>query len=324
MAAWNPVPTRSSEAFWNCRLRNGKPIWNKLARRCGAETAGRSPAGGSWPGGQLSRPALQPWRHADPCTRGRRRRSVAGNGALHWGLRTAGRAGPGRHGRGLQGPAGEPQPPGRPQDDPGRRPCRRGATWRGSAPRPRPSPACSTPTSSRSTRSASTRASRSSPLEFCAGGSLDRKLDGTPLPPREAAQLVETLARAMHAAHQSNVIHRDLKPANVLLMRRRHAQDHRLRPGQEAGRAGQTATGAIMGTPSYMAPEQAGGKKPRSVGPGLRHLCPGRDPVRTADGPAAVRGGDAAGHVLQVVNDEPVPPAQLQPQDAGATWRRSA
>src|SRR5262245_7807733 len=54
-------------------------------------------------------------------------------------------------------------------------------------------------------------------LEFCAGGSLAQQLNGTPLPPREAAQLVETLARAVQAAHDKGVIHRDLKPANVLL-----------------------------------------------------------------------------------------------------------
>ena len=54
-------------------------------------------------------------------------------------------------------------------------------------------------------------------LEYCAGGSLAQRLDGTPLPAREAAALIETLARAIQAAHERHIVHRDLKPANVLL-----------------------------------------------------------------------------------------------------------
>jgi serine/threonine protein kinase len=54
-------------------------------------------------------------------------------------------------------------------------------------------------------------------LEYVDGGALARRLDGTPWPAQDAAQLVETLARAMHYAHQQGVVHRDLKPANILL-----------------------------------------------------------------------------------------------------------
>ena len=84
-------------------------------------------------------------------------------------------------------------------------------------------------------------------LEFVEGGNLASKLDGKPLPAREAARLVETLARAMQLAHSRNVVHRDLKPANILLSAAGQApaclprvdrlaacptsQDHRLRSG---------------------------------------------------------------------------------------------
>src|SRR5262249_8140284 len=60
-------------------------------------------------------------------------------------------------------------------------------------------------------------------LEYVDGGSLEKRLGGTPLPAREAARLVELLARAIHEAHQLAIIHRDLKPANVLLAGRPNA-----------------------------------------------------------------------------------------------------
>jgi WD40 repeat protein len=149
-------------------------------------------------------------------------------------------------------------------------------------------------------------------LEFVDGGSLAHKLNGTPLPAREAAQLVETLARAMHAAHQKGIVHRDLKPGNVLLTADGTPKiaDFGLAKKLD-DTAGQTATGAIMGTPSYMAPEQAAGKC-QAVGPAadvyalgaiLYELLTGRPPFKAAT-PLET--------VMQVVADEPVPPSRLQ------------
>ena len=162
----------------------------------------------------------------------------------------------------------------------------------------RRSPACSTPTSCRSTRSASTTACPSSPWSSCDGGSLAQKLDGTPLPPKEAARLVETLARAMHAAHQAR--HRPPRPeaGQRPAGRRRHAQDHRLRPGQEAGRRAGRRPHSRRASWARRAtwPRSRPPARSKEVGAGGRRLCPGSDPVRVPDGPAAVQGGHAAGH----------------------------
>jgi serine/threonine-protein kinase len=103
-------------------------------------------------------------------------------------------------------------------------------------------------------------------LEFCPGGSLERKLGGTPLPPREAARLVQTLALAMQAAHERGIVHRDLKPANVLLAEGGTPKVTDFGLAKKLDESGQTPSGAVVGTPSYMAPEQAGGKG-REVGP---------------------------------------------------------
>jgi WD40 repeat protein len=150
-------------------------------------------------------------------------------------------------------------------------------------------------------------------LEYCPGGSLAGRLDGTPWPARRAAELVETLARGVHAAHQAGVVHRDLKPANVLLTADGipKVTDFGLAKRLDVD-TGQTQSGAIVGTPSYMAPEQAAGR-PKDVGPAadvyalgaiLYELLTGRPPFRAAT---------PLDTVLQVVGDDPVPPRRLQP-----------
>ena len=131
------------------------------------------------------------------------------------------------------------------------------ADWPASRPRRKPSPACSIPTSCRSTRSASTRASRSSRWSSAAAAAWPRSSAARRLPAREAAALVETLARAMQAAHDQHIIHRDLKPANVLLDADRIGQLPKITDfglAKKLDEAGQTQSGAIMGTPSLHGP----------------------------------------------------------------------
>jgi tRNA A-37 threonylcarbamoyl transferase component Bud32 len=98
-------------------------------------------------------------------------------------------------------------------------------------------------------------------LEFVEGGSLADQLNGTPWPAPKAARLVEMLARAVYAAHERGIVHRDLKPANVLLTAdgQPKVADFGLAKLLDE-EPGQTQTGAVLGTPSYMAPEQAFGR----------------------------------------------------------------
>jgi serine/threonine-protein kinase len=149
-------------------------------------------------------------------------------------------------------------------------------------------------------------------LEFCGGGGLDSKLKA-PLPPRQAAGLVRTLARAVQAAHQAGIIHRDLKPANILFLAdgTPKISDFGLAKKIEGG-DGLTQTGAIVGTPSYMAPEQAGGDSHRvttlvdvyALGAILYECLTGRPPFKAAS---------AIDTLMQVVEREPEPPTALQP-----------
>jgi eukaryotic-like serine/threonine-protein kinase len=147
-------------------------------------------------------------------------------------------------------------------------------------------------------------------LEFCGGGSLEKKLAGTPLPPREAAALVERLAQAMQAAHEQKVIHRDLKPANVLLAEDGTPKITDFGLAKKLDEVGKTQTGSIMGTPSYMAPEQAGGKS-KDLGPACDIYALGAVLYECLTGRPPFRAATPLDTVLQVVSDEPVPPTQL-------------
>jgi YD repeat-containing protein len=195
-------------------------------------------------------------------------------------------------------------------------------------------------------------------LEYCSAGSLAQKLAGQPLPPQQAAALLESLALGMQAAHQANVIHRDLKPANVLLQeekknlppRRQDAKEERkedkagerrkdnssslgvlpLRPGVLAGgssslvpkitdfglakkldEAGLTRTGEVMGTPSYMAPEQIQGKK--DIGPAADVWALGVILYECLTGRPPFKAANAAEIMLRVLGDELQPPRRIQP-----------
>src|SRR5262249_54311540 len=149
-------------------------------------------------------------------------------------------------------------------------------------------------------------------LELCEGGTLAAKLTRTPLPPEQAARLVQTLARAMHYAHQHGILHRDLKPANGLLAvdRQPKITDVGLAKRIE-GDSNLTQTGVIVGTPSYMPPEQAGGKKGLttavdvySLGAILYELLTGRPPFRAET---------QLDTLLHVLEKEPEPPRRLNP-----------
>jgi hypothetical protein len=139
--------------------------------------------------------------------------------------------------------------------------------------------------------------------EWVGDGTLARKLAGKPQPPGVAAILVEKLARAIHAAHLQGVVHRDLKPANVLMSGEepKIADFGLAKPIR--GSTGLTATGAIMGTPEYMAPEQAAGEK--EVGPAADIYSLGVILYECLVGRPPFRGGNILETLQQVQHSEP-------------------
>ena len=153
-------------------------------------------------------------------------------------------------------------------------------------------------------------------LELLEGGSLADRLKGTTQPGRAAAELVATLARAMHAAHRAGIVHRDLKPANVLFDRDGIPKitDFGLAKRLEV-EEGQTQTGQVMGTPSYMAPEQAQGRV-RQIGPPADIYALGAILYEMLTGRPPFKGPSTMETLHQVVYDDVVPPSRLQPRIA--------
>jgi serine/threonine protein kinase len=168
-------------------------------------------------------------------------------------------------------------------------------------------------------------------MEFAEGGSLARRLAGRPMAPPEAAALVETLAQAMHFVHERGVIHRDLKPANILLQTTEHTEyteKSQKSPSVVSGipkiadfglakrldrDEGLTRTHTVLGTASYMAPEQAAGD-PRAIGPAADVYALGAILYECLTGQPPFRAATYELIVHQLLSEEPLPPGRLRPE----------
>jgi tetratricopeptide (TPR) repeat protein len=174
-------------------------------------------------------------------------------------------------------------------------------------------------------------------MEYVEGGSLAQKLAGTPQPADQAAALVATLAEAVHVAHQSGIVHRDLKPGNILLRKKSEIPNPKSEKEDSAsdfgfrisdfepkvtdfglarrleGGGGLTLTGVPVGTPSYMAPEQAQSQRD-AIGPATDVYALGAILYELLTGRPPFVAETAAATLQLVLAEDPVPPARLNPR----------
>jgi len=151
-------------------------------------------------------------------------------------------------------------------------------------------------------------------MEFVEGGSLARKLKGGPLPVRQAAAMIEVLARASHEAHLKGIVHRDIKPANILLTHGGVPKITDFGLAKLETRSGPESTQGemLVGTPAYMAPEQAGGEASEvspladvySLGATLYEMLTGLPPFQA---------GTSLETLLLAISQEPTPPGRHRP-----------
>ncbi|MHC5538986.1 serine/threonine-protein kinase, partial [Singulisphaera rosea] len=151
-------------------------------------------------------------------------------------------------------------------------------------------------------------------MEYASGGNLHDRIAGRPQDPLESARIVETLACALGYAHQCGIVHRDLKPANVLLTEENVPKlaDFGLAKLLEHS-VEQTKSGDLLGTPGYMAPEQAQGK-PEQVTAATDIYALGIILYEMLTGQTPFQGVTPLAMIGQILTQEPVPPRRLQPK----------